>query len=82
MTMFMIHMRKDDKSIPLLWGLDENTRSRLGRDAAMLYSFPNRNEADEVMAEVPALFEMDDARAKTLHIVEYQPMTWRTVMPN
>ena len=82
MTMFMIHMCKDDKSIPLLWGMDDETRSRLGRDAAMLYSFPNRSEADEVMAEVPALFDMDDARAKTLHIVEYQPMTWRTVMPN
>ncbi len=82
MTMFMIHMRKDDKSIPLLWGIDDETRSRLGRDAAMLYSFPNREDATTVMAEVPALFEMDDNRAKTLHIVEYQPMSWRTVMPN
>ena len=72
MIMFMIHMRRGDKSIPLLWEMDNETRSRLGRAAAMLYSFPNRNEAEEVMAEVPALFDMDDWKAKTLHIVEYK----------
>lgn len=72
MPMFMIHIKRDDKSVPLLWGLDENTRMRLGHDTAMLYSFPNRDEADEVMAEVPALFEMDASAAKTLHIVEYK----------
>lgn len=81
MIMFMIHMFKDDKSIPLLWGIDDETRSRLGRNAAMLYSFPNRTDADKVMAEVPALFDMDDNRAKTLHIVQYQPMPWRTINP-
>ena len=72
MMMFMIHMRKGDKSIPLLWELDDETRSRLGRAATMLYSFPNREDATTVMAEVPALFDMDDNRARTLHIVEYK----------
>ena len=73
MQMFMIHMKRDDKSIPLLWGIDEETRSRLGRDATMLYSFPNREDAIAVMHEVPDLFDMDDPLARTLHIVEYSP---------
>jgi hypothetical protein len=77
MQMFMIHMRKGDKSIPLLWALDTKTEDRLKKNlnhswgTAMLYAFPERDGAERVMAEVPALFDMDDARAKTLHIVEY-----------
>lgn len=77
MPIFMIHKRAgntpDGKSIPLLWGLDEETRSRIGHDAAMLYGFPERKDAETVMAEVQNLFDMDDAPASTLHIVEYEP---------
>ena len=79
MPMFMIHMKRNDKSIPLLWALDTETENRLRSNpshswgTAMLYSFPERDGAERVMAEVPALFEMDDARANTLHIVEYSP---------
>lgn len=59
------------RSIPLLWGLDAETRSRLQKDASMVYAFPDRAEAEGVMKHVPDLFDMDEVRANSLHIVTY-----------
>lgn len=65
MQMFMIHIKRDNKSIPLLWSLDMTSRSRLGHDVAMLYSFPNRDEAEQVMTE--AMHEPTHCISSNIH---------------
>ena len=76
MTLFAIHIGAKlapDKSVPLLWGLDDETKARVdGADLPMLYAFPAYADAEKVMGQVQALFDMDDHRADTLHIVEYE----------
>lgn len=85
MTLFVIHVMhgqwtaengqqkwvSSGKAIPLLWDLDDETKSRVGHDVSMTYAFVDRAEAELVLEQVPDLFDMDDAKASTLHLVEF-----------
>ena len=55
---------------PLCWAADEETVHRVGRPIVCAHLYPSKEEAKRVMVEVPALFELDENDAETLHVVE------------